>query len=427
MKKARFFTLVLLLLAGLLLNGCGDKIVPTAPPQGQAGPTSAPTQPPAQPVILTIWHGWQPEFLANVQKVFRDYEAAHPNVKIELAFVSDMGNRVVSAIPGGEKVDILAFSTEWIGRLADAGLVLPVSDYGVSKAFVRDTYIGPVADSVVYKGKVWGVPEALECLTWIYNKALITESEIPKNTDELLVKAREWNAAHPGKFFFVYPAKNDPYFSAPWWYGAGAYFVKEDGSVGLESAAGLKAAQFIAQLPAIMPQPIDYVAATALFKEGKAAIIQDGPWFIPELEQAGMDYGLALLPEFDATGRKSMPFVSGKVLLVTRNCKNPDLAVDVLKYFTSAEAQVYLSKTNRTVPTNKAAAESAEIKALPAIAHFAQQAAWSTPLPTTPYMSGLWEPVTAALEALWAGSATPEQVLQEAQAQALKNVAALKK
>jgi arabinogalactan oligomer/maltooligosaccharide transport system substrate-binding protein len=138
-----------------------------------------------------------------------------------------------------------------------------------------------------------------------------------------------------------------------------------------------------------------------------------------------MNYGLALMPEFGATGRRAAPFVSGKALMITPNCERPDVAIDLLKYFTSADAQIALAKANRAIPTNKAAVASADVQAMPDVAHFAAQAALGVPLPTTPYMSGLWEPVTAALEALWAGQA-PEQVLQEAQAQALKNIAALR-
>lgn len=422
MRRFGFLTVLFVLLCVLAACGTGSPTDQSTP--GQVVPTPTPTPEP-QPVTLVLWHGWQPEALANVEPIFRAYEAQHPNVHIELVHVPDMANRVISAIPGGEKVDILAFGMDWVGRLADKGLIVPVSDYGITRDFMRNTYIGPAADAMFYKGKVWGFPEAVECVTWIYNKALVSEQEIPKTTDELLAKARGWNAAHPGQFFFVYPAQNDPYFSAPWWYGAGAYFVKEDGSVGLESEGGLRAAQFLAQLPPLMPQPVDYVAAVALFKEGKAAIIQNGPWLIPELQALGMDYGLALMPEFSGAGRRAMPFVSGKALMLTPNCERPDVAIDLLKYFTSAEAQVALAKANRTIPTNRAAIASAEVQAMPDIAHFAAQAELGAPLPTTPYMSGLWEPVAAALEALWAGR-PPEEVLQEAQSQALKNVAELK-
>ena len=100
-----------------------------------------------------------------------------------------------------------------------------------------------------------------------------------------------------------------------------------------------------------------------------------------------------------------------------------DLAVDVLKYFTSAESQTALSIANGTIPT---LLDWETGKAVIAIDHFARQAALGAPLPSTPYMSGLWDPVTALLEALWAG-ADPEQALQAAQEQALKNVAELKK
>lgn len=420
MKKTRTLAIGLLLAATLMAVSCTSGPTPSAPPREQSSPTAAVATQTPQPVTLTIWHGWQPEFLVAVEGVFRDYEAAHPSVKIELVNVPDIGTRIVSAIPGGEKVDILAFGTEWIGRLAEGKLILPVSDYGVSQDFMRSTYIA--AEAMLYRGKVWGFPEAVECVSWIYNKALVSEAELPKSTDELLVRAKEWNAAHPGKFFFVYPAQSDPYFSGAWWYGAGAYFVKEDGSVGLESEAGLNAAQFIAQLPAIMPQPVDYVAATALFKDGKAAIIQNGPWFLPELKAAGMDYGLALIPEFSGAGRPAMPLISGKALMVAANCPRPDIAVDVLKYFTSAESQTALSKANGTIPTHIAAA-SPDVP--PDVAHFARQAALGAALPSTPYMSGLWEPVTVLLESLWGGVA-PEQALQAAQAQALKNVAELK-
>lgn len=432
-RKPVYLSAALLVAVGVLLAACGTAATPaasSAPPKTVAPPgataTPEPTQPPPEPVTITIWHGWLGEQFVNVEKVFRDYEAAHPNVQIDLVNVPDLGNRLVTAIPEGARVDIIAYGTEWIGRLAEAGLIVPISDYGVTEAFLFDTYLGPTAELMLYKGKAWGLPETVECVTWMYNKALVDEADIPRDTDALLSKAAEWNAANPGKWFFVYPARNDVYFSAAWWHAAGAYFVKEDGSVGLDTPEGLRAAQFLAQLPTIMPQDIDYIKATTLFKEGSAAIIQNGPWFIEELETAGVDYGLALIPDYDATGQRRGPFVSGKALLLTPNSEQPDVAVDVMKYFTSAEAQAFLASANGTIPTNKAAVDTPEVQALPVIAHFARQAALGMPLPTTPYMGALWDPVAKALDALWTGAKTPEQAIKDAQELALQGIAAMK-
>jgi maltose-binding protein MalE len=430
-KRAAIVATAFIALTGLLV-ACSSG--GTATPVQGPGPTSAeattapqPTPTPVPPVTITIWHGWTGDYLANVEKVFGDYEATHDNIKIDLVSVPDMDTRLPTDIPAGASVDIIAFSSEWVGRLADAGLIVPVSDYGITRDFVSNAYIGSAAEGMIYKDKVWGVPETVECVTWIYNKALVSEADIPTNTDGLLAEAQDWNAAHPGQYFFVYAATNDVYFSAPWWYGAGAYMVKEDGSVGLDTPEGIKAAQFIASLPPVMPQPIDYVAAVGLFKEGKAAIIQDGPWLLPELQAAGIDYGLAFIPEFDATGRKAAPFVSGKALILTPNSGHPEAAADLMKYFTSAEVQIFLARANGTIPTNLAAIENPEVVALTDIAHFAQQAGYGVAMPTTPYMSALWEPMSAALESLWNGSVTPEQAVQTAQAQAMQGIAAMKK
>lgn len=433
MRKTFYPAIALLAAAAMLLAACGTAATPAASPgptepgtPAEATATSEPTQPPPQPVTITIWHGWLGEQFTNVEQVFRDYEAGHPNVQIELVSVPDLGNRLVTAIPEGARVDIIAYGSEWIGRLAEAGLIVPISDYGISEDFLFDTYIGPTAELMLYKGKIWGLPEAVECVTWIYNKALIAETDIPKDTDALLSKAAEWNEANPGKWFFVYPARNDVYFSATWWHSAGAYLVKEDGSVGLDTPEGLRAARFLAQLPTIMPQDIDYIKATTLFKEGSAAITQNGPWFAQELEAAGIDYGFALIPDYDATGQRRGPYVSGKALLLTPNSDHPDIAVDVMRYFTGAEAQVFLASANGTIPTNKAAADSADVQAFPTIAHFARQAALGMPLPTTPYMGAMWDPMAKALEALWTGTKTPEQAIKDAQELALQNIAAMK-
>lgn len=428
MKRTLQFVVALLLIAGSLAGCSSIKSTPTQQQQPTSGSiaTPPPTQAPPEPVTITVWHGWVGEHLAIAEQVFRNYEAAHLDVKVQLVSVPDMNNRLVTEIPNGAQVDVVAFGMDWIGRLAEAGVIAPLDDYGIGADFLRATYIGSAADAMIYKGKAWGLPEAVECLTWFYNKALIGEGDLPGDTDQLLVKAEQWNAEHPGKYFFVYSAHNDVYFSAPWWNAAGARMVGEDGSVGLDSPEGLAAAQFISQLPAIMPPQSDYVTARQLFETGNAAIIQNGPWYLSELEAAGIDYGLAMIPPLAASGQPGKPFLSGKALMLTPNSGHVDIAVDLMKYFTSAESQIAITKATRTIPANRAAVESAEIQAMPDVAHFARQAAQAVPLPTTPYMSALWEPVAKALEAMWTGAAGPQQAIRDAQVEALGIIETMK-
>ncbi len=431
--NTRFVPIALLVIASIVLAACGGV---TATPPPAATPAPQPTTPPEatsapqptaalEPVTITIWHGWQGEYFNNIKSIFDKYSEAHPNVTIELVQVPDLSDKIVTAVPAGEGPDIVAFANDWIGRLAEAGIIVPLDSY-IDRAEYETTFIPTAVESQTYNGQIWGYPEAMEAITLIYNKKLISADQLPKSTDELLANAAQWQTDHPGEYYFVYNAKSDAYFSAPWFYGAGAFFVKEDGSVGLNTPEGVAAATFLQQLRAVMPEEIDYGIADTLFKEGKAPIIMNGPWYIADVEKAGIDYGMVTIPTVSSSGKPGIPFVGVKTLMVTPNSKHPEVAVDVLQFFASKDSQIFLSQQNKTVPTNVAAAEDPAVQALTTVANFSKQAAVGTPLPNTPYMSALWDPVAKMLEAVWTGGATPEQAVKTAQEAAETNIAGMK-
>lgn len=433
MKKRLVFYLASIVVASLILSACGGVTVEeTPPPEGNAGEDSGQNnedtgemEPAPEEVTITVWHGWQGEYYNNIATVFAQYEEANPGVTIELVEVPDLSDKIVTAVPAGEGPDIVAFANDWIGRLSEADIIIPLDDY-LDKAAYEATFTPLAVQSQTYKGSIWGFPEAMEAITLIYNKALISEDQLPQTTDDLLVNAAQWQTDHEGEYYFVYTAKNDAYFSAPWFYGNGAYFVHEDGSVGLDTEGGLAAGEFLAELRATMPEEIDYGIADTLFKEGKAPIIMNGPWYIADVEAAGIDYGMATIPVISTTDTPGMPFVGVKTLMVTTVSEHPDIAVDVLEFFTSAESQVFLTEKNKTVPTNLAAINDPAVQALPTVVSFTEQAAFGTPMPSSPYMSALWDPVAKMLEAIWTGGATPAEAIQTAQQAAEANIEGMK-
>jgi arabinogalactan oligomer/maltooligosaccharide transport system substrate-binding protein len=262
---------------------------------------------------------------------------------------------------------------------------------------------------MIYDGKVYGIPESMEALTFIYNKKLIQESDLPKDTDDLLKKAKAYNGDN--KYYFVYNAKNDAYFSAPWWQGSGVKLVTPDGTTELSSDNGVKAANLIKSFTEIMPKEIDYGVADTLFKEGKAAIIMNGPWSIADYQKAGLDIGLATIPVVTNSGQPGRPFVGVKMLMLAAKAKNPQAAVDLMKYYGSTEVQTELAKVNKQVPANKAA--QAAVQADPVIAGFIKQAANGEPLPNTQFIDAMWDPISKTVEAIWTGSSAPEQAVKD--------------
>jgi arabinogalactan oligomer/maltooligosaccharide transport system substrate-binding protein len=447
----RIFRLVgVVALMTLLVAACGGQQATTPPAQSTAAaPAAEPTaaaaaeptaaapateatavpEPTAVPEVvgsgstkLVIWHRWEGEYYKAIQQIFADY-AAKNNVQIELLLVPDITTKAQLAIPSGQGPDIIAWVNDQIGNSALQEVIQPLDDYGVNPEYLRSNFAPVAADAMIYRDKVYGIPESMEAITFIYNKQLIQEADLPKNTDELIAKAKTFNEP-PNKYLFVYNARADVYAAAPWWQGAGVTLVSPEGTTELASENGLKAAQLIKSFSEIMPKELAYDESNTLFMEGKAAIIMNGPWVMADYVAKGIDFGLAPIPIVSSSGEPGKPFVGVKLLMLAANSKNPQAAVDLMKHYGTAEVQAQLAEINKQVPANIQAQE--QVKDDPIIAAFIAQSANGVPLPNTEFISAMWEPFNQTIEVIWTGAATPEQAVQDGAALFDEKVADLK-
>jgi arabinogalactan oligomer/maltooligosaccharide transport system substrate-binding protein len=449
MKSLKLGAFALFIIVALMLSACGGdtSTATTAPAAGAtdtpAGAAAAATDTPGAPAptatepapeslgsdsaktTITIWHGWGGNYLAAKKSVFAAYVAAHPDVKIKLLQVSDIGTKAQNAVPAGVGPDIIAWVDDNIGQNALTGIIDPLDGKaGVDQNFLKTTYGDVGASAVTYNDQIYAIPEVVESITMIYNKKLITEDKLPKTTTELKQMMTDYNKANPGQYFAVWNP-TDAYFNAPWFYGAGGQYVDASGTAYLNTPEDIAAAQWIRSLQGLMPKDIDYNVADSLFKDGKAPIIINGPWYISDLQKAGIDYGLAKLPavDFGKTG-PAKPFVGVKVLMLAHGSKNADTAIDIMKFYTSAEQETTMAKATGEVPANQAAAQA--LSDDPTVKAFSAQAADGVPLPNTPFMGALWDPVAKALTALWSGSDDPAKIMADSQTAAEAAIAKMK-
>lgn len=385
---------------------------PTAvPTEDAAAPTAEPTPAPVAlgggATKIVIWHGWEGDYYKAIEQIFADYAAAN-NVSIELLRVPDLNNKVQVAVPSGQGPDIIAWVNDQIGKNALSQIIQPLNNFGVDEAYLNANFTPVAASAMVYEGQVWGIPESMEALTFIYNRDLISEDELPQTTDDLIAMAQTFDGAD---YLFVYNAKSDAYFSAPWWQGAGVTLVTPEGETELASEAGVAAGNLIKSFTEIMPREIDYGVADTLFKEGKAAIIMNGPWSIADYQAAGLNIGLATIPVVSSSGQPGAPFVGVKMLMLAQNARSPEAAVELMKHYGSTEVQARLAEVNKQVPANIAA--QAQVADDPIIAGFINQAANGVPMPNSEFIDAMWDPIGKTVEAIWTGATAPEQAVQD--------------
>ena len=412
MKKSLWLLPNLLAAAALILAACA----PAATAQPTVAATSAPAAteaPSVEPVTITIWHQWDGAYLAPIEAAFAEYTSTHPNVTIDLSKPDDVSNALSVAIPAGEGPDIIGWANDQIGQQALAGNIVPLNDLGVDQAFIEGIYEPAAIRGVVWTDKIWALPETQEGIALVYNKAIIDEGDLPTDLNDLLAKSQAYAEANPGKFLVCNQGFGgaDAYHVAPVYFGFGVpEYVDDKGKAYLNTPEALEAGNWLAEMSKVSPTENSDQIAGALFSEGTCAMRWTGPWAIAGMEAEGIDYGI--LP-------MGSPFVGIKTLMITKNAVDrghAELALDIIKFFTSAEVQTTLALTNKTIPAQTAALANPEVAALPTLVGFGAALNSGVPMANTPFAGAQWGPVGDASVAIWTGAQTPEEALNAAQA-----------
>jgi arabinogalactan oligomer/maltooligosaccharide transport system substrate-binding protein len=436
MSKKLVTILSVLLVAVFVLSACQPAATPTeevvAPPPAEATkapvePTAVPAEPTAVPVTettITIWNQWDGKYLEAIEQVFTDYETANPGVVIDLSKPEDVKNALTVAIPAGEGPDIIGWANDAIGEQALNGNIVAVSDYGITADFLSSTYEPAAVNGVTWMGSIWGLPETQEGIALIYNKDLVTEEYLPADPldfEDLYEKAKKFQE-DTGNVLVCNQAfgGNDAYHMSPIFFGFGIpAYVDEEGKGYLNTPEAIAAAEWLKKFATVSYAENSYDICNAALAEGKVGMWWTGPWAVAGVEESGVNYGI--LP----MGR---PFVGIKTLLLTKNAVdrgNTDLAIDIMKYFTSAEVQKKLSLVNKTIPAATAALQDAEVSQLAAVVGYGTALNLGVPMSPSPFSSAQWDPVGAASGAIWTGAQEPVEAMEAAQTALEEKVAAM--
>ena len=438
MKRSLFTLLALLVVLSLVLAACGateePAAEPTQPPAEEPAaeepaaeePTvEEPAQPPAAEATITVWHQWSGDYLTAIEQAFRDYEAEHPGITIDLSKPEDTSNALSVAIPAGEGPDIIGWANDQIGTQALAGNIVALNDYGIDLTFLNTTYEPAAVRGVVWQDMIWGLPESQEGIAFVYNADMVTEEYLPSDPmdfDDLLAKAEAFYN-DTGKYLVCNQGLGNPdaYHVAPIYFGHGVpEYVDDEGNAYLNTPEALAAGEWMVQFSEFAPAETSHDICKAMITEGDAGAWWTGPWAIADLEAAGINYGI--LP-------MGKPFVGIKALMLSQNAVdrgNEALAIDIMKYFTSGEVQAKIAAANKTIPAPSAALASSEVQALPTLKGFGASLNLGVPMANTPFASAQWGPVGDATTAIWTGAQGPEEALTAGQAAIEEAIAAMR-
>jgi maltose-binding protein MalE len=409
----RVTTLVLVALAAAhVLPGCGSK-------KSAGGDT------------IVIWEQMDPPERARFEANLATWRAAHPDVPVEHTYfgVEDLRQKFQTAVGGGSRTPDLIFGpSDQVGPLSQIQLIQPLDQ--VLPAGFLDRFIPASLDTL--DGHVYAAPDQVgNHLMLMYNKALVPEP--PRTTAEFIALAKRLtkpaSAGQPPQYGFVMNV-NEPYWLAPFFAGFGGWVMDPTGAPSLDSPAMAQALAFIRDLKnihRIMPRESDYEGAETLFKEGRAAMIINGPWAVAGYRSAGIDLGLAPIFELP-NGHRAVPMVASKGYSINVHVPEAKLprVIELLDVLTSPEAQLRDVRQLVFLPSHRDAYRDSTLVADSLLAASRSAFELGRRMPVAPTMRVLWDVMRPEMQSVMNGAKTPEQAARDMQAAAVQQLASMR-
>ena len=326
----------------------------------------------ADDVVTVTWWTWATDATPAYRAIVDGFEAANPDVKIDLLFISnaEYWSKMPIAIASGTGPDIYQMTRPSYELYAASGRALNLTDIVANSTTLQDnlSQMDPtLVDSYMFEGKLMAIPYTVEATCIAYNKTLFKQAGLPdlkgieatwtwsdleEIANQLTVRDASGNTTQYG---FLVPADRLPTWEMIWAHGCELFNETKDVCI-LGEAGVAEALQPLVDMYQAGVSPSVEATATMtaddMFMSGRIAMIGAGIWKMPTYRGiTGFEWDVVELPFDETTGKRvSSSNVLGFV--INPNSKVIDATVRFLEYATSAEGQSCLSDNHIYIPAN---------------------------------------------------------------------------
>jgi len=388
------------------------------------------------PLKLFVWEQMDPKEQELLDAHLDAYLAGRTDLLIERVHYETEALRTQFQNAGlaGGGPELIYGPSDQVGPFSIMGLIEPLE--GLFAPAVLDSFSAESLVRLARPGEdeahLWALPDQVgNHLILCFNKTLV--SEAPKDFAELIEVAKRHTADTDGdgrvdRYGLVFNQK-EPFWLVPFLGAFGGWVMDAAGNPTLDTPAMASALAYLRDLKTVhgvIPRECDYDMAEALFKEGKAAFLINGPWSWQGYLDAGVDLGLAPLPPIPGAGHPT-PMVSAKGYSLNANARGAarEEAIRLMAYLTGEAAQVDLARELGVIPSRKAAGARAEALH-PLVAPSRAQILQGRAMPVVPEMRAIWDVARPELQAVLGGGKDPARAAADMQRQALAKIAEMK-
>ncbi|GAA1960086.1 sugar ABC transporter substrate-binding protein [Amycolatopsis minnesotensis] len=302
------------------------------------------------PGEITFWNFYGPNGTPKSQadwfvKLADDWNASH-QVKVRLRYIPPQeyqtGPTLQTAFSAGAGPDVFLISPGDFLRYYNGGALVDITPHLSEKA--RADFLPGVLGTRTVENRVYGLPMEIEPLALLYSeqafeRARLSEAEVPKTWDQLLDVARKLTT--PDQFGLLLETSPSYYQNFTWypflWMGGGSVLSADQRSSALDAAAPRAAMKLWqdAVNAGVAPRRVRGKGANdsiSNLAQGYTAMQQIGIWAVSEIAQQQPDfrYGVAPLPV--PPGGKPVTALGGWAMVANAKGRNPQAAAEFVAW-----------------------------------------------------------------------------------------------
>ncbi|MFD4692585.1 extracellular solute-binding protein [Streptomyces sp. NBC_00683] len=364
---------------------------------------------------------WDTSTVGSEDKVFKKlaegFEKKHPKVDVKYVNVpfGEAQNKFKNAAQAGAGApDVIRSEVAWTPEFADLGYLAPLD--GTSALKNEKDFLEQAAASTKYKDKTYAVPQVIDSMGIFYNKKIFKEAgvEVPSSIADLktVSKTIKEKTGKTG----LYLRGDDAYWFLSFLYGEGGDLVDASTkSVTVDKPEGVKAFKTVKDLVDSGAAKTDatdgWENMQSSFKDGKVAMMINGPWAVADT-LTGKEFAdkanLGIAPVPAGSASQGAP-QGGHNLAVYAGSKNLDASYAFVEYMTSVETQAQTAGELNLLPTRTSAYAKQEAVDSEIVGFFKPVVETAVERPWIPETGSLFAPLVTEYTKVLTGQTTPEK------------------
>ena len=317
-----------------------------------------------------------PERTLVLQNAIEAFEAAHPDISVELVSppYESAETKVASMLAAGQEVDIVEIRDNSVGAWINNGFLYALDDLVAGASMGDATYFIP---QYLYV-------KALMVRTDILEKLGVTE--MPKTTDEFLAVCKQITDPAKGQYAFALRGIGSPCKTTDIMFATEVsdlrldnFYLTEDGTFFLDTDGGRKALKDYYELftEACPPDSVNWGYNDQIngFVSGITPfLVQDPDAVGSVMGSLSPDQYTAIPMPLGASGTRYLDYGYAG-LAVAANSEHPAEAFEFIQYMISAEVNASICEFYGALPVNKGAYEASKMFELPVYKAWADEMA----------------------------------------------------